>query len=201
LGDADDSTGGQYSSLADLSRIAQVFLSPKAPNKEHQFLSALMREWLRPVHIWPNGNEAVGAPWEITYLPPSLFGGSHFSKSDFYGQFGEGKTSGHRPHTARIPIYSKSRSVLGYQSLFSLNPEYGNAAIVLTTGSNPQPATLTLDTLRRLQPVFQEHLLNQLEEAYVGTWEAHWQRDGEDANDVAEVGILVGQMFFDEVTR
>ena len=138
------SAGWQDSPLAGLSRIAQIFLSPKASNKDHRFIPALVREWLKLVHMRPNGN-------------------SDSSKPDFYGQFSEAKD--HR-HTGRIPIYAKSGIVLGYQSPFSLNPGY--AVIILTTGSTPQPATLTLDALRRPQPLFEEHHLDRLEEAYVG---------------------------------
>lgn len=90
-------------------------------------------------------------------MPPSLFGGSHLSESDVYGQrdmFGEAKNGGHARYTGRIPIYSKSGSVLGYQSLFGLNSDCGYAVIVLATGSNHQPVTLTLDALQRLEPVF-----------------------------------------------
>ena len=190
FGDADDSAGGQYSSLADLARIAQAFLSPKALNKEHRFLPALMREWLRPVHVWPNGDEAVGAPWEISYLPPQdLFGRVLHGSGHILA---ESTTGGIYPYPGRTPIYSKSGSIPGYQSLFSLNPEFGYAVIVLATGSNPLPATIVLDALQKLQPAFQEQLLDQIVDAYVGTWDDESERGEQGSRDVAEVGVLSG---------
>ncbi|KAF7303250.1 Beta-lactamase domain-containing protein [Mycena kentingensis (nom. inval.)] len=54
--------GGQYSSLADLTKVMQSFLSPKP----HGVVSPyVMREWLRPLHAWSDGFQEVGAPWEI----------------------------------------------------------------------------------------------------------------------------------------
>nr|AAZ14923.1 beta-lactamase class C binding protein-like protein [Coprinellus disseminatus] len=202
FGDADASAGGQYSSLSDLARIAQIFLSPKAPSKEHRFLPTLVREWLRPMHIWPNGNEAVGAPWEIVYLPPpnplgsELFSGSmHLPEPSFPGHFevsGRSTMSGYYQYPGRFPIYSKSGSLPGYQSLFSLNPEYGYAVIALATGKNPQPSSLVFDIFNKLQPFFARSLLDRVVEAYVGTWEGE---GGGGREDKAEVAIIAGQLF------
>ncbi|KAF8216007.1 beta-lactamase/transpeptidase-like protein [Mycena galopus ATCC 62051] len=57
-----DPSGGQYSSLADLTRVMQSFLSPE---KNGLISPYAVREWLRPLHPWSDGFYEVGAPWEI----------------------------------------------------------------------------------------------------------------------------------------
>ncbi|KAJ7751289.1 beta-lactamase/transpeptidase-like protein [Mycena maculata] len=57
-----DASGGQYSSLADLTTVMQTFLSPKATGLISPYV---VREWLRPLHAWSDGFQEVGAPWEI----------------------------------------------------------------------------------------------------------------------------------------
>ncbi|KAL1743705.1 beta-lactamase/transpeptidase-like protein [Schizophyllum fasciatum] len=65
--DADDPSGGQFSSLRDLTTILRTLLSPTA---EGGLISpSVVREWLRPLHAWRDGMNEVGAPWEIRKLP------------------------------------------------------------------------------------------------------------------------------------
>jgi hypothetical protein len=121
---------------------------------------------------------------------------------NLYAQFDildDAMMGGIYPFPGRAPIYSKSGSIPGYQSLFSLNPESGYAVIVLATGSNPQPATVVLDALQKLQPAFQEQLLSQIVEAYVGTWDAESERGEQGGRDVAEVEVLHGQLFLNKL--
>ncbi|KAJ6520024.1 beta-lactamase/transpeptidase-like protein [Mycena sanguinolenta] len=58
-----DPSGGQYSSLADLTTVMQSFLSPKGTGLLSPYV---VREWLRSLHPWSDGFHEVGAPWEIT---------------------------------------------------------------------------------------------------------------------------------------
>ncbi|KAJ7040411.1 hypothetical protein C8F04DRAFT_255722 [Mycena alexandri] len=55
-------SGGQYSSLADLTTVMRSFLSPKPVGVVSPYV---VREWLRPLHAWSDGIQEVGAPWEI----------------------------------------------------------------------------------------------------------------------------------------
>lgn len=187
LGDTDDSAGGQYSSLSDLSKIAQVFLSPNAPSKDFEFLPEVMREWLRPSYTWSTGKEAVGAPWEISYLPPGPAPHNHAE------DIPPGTPPPPRRLPGNVPIYSKQGNMPGYHSIFSLNPEYGYAVIVLVTGTYTKTDVFALEALRRLQPAFEDVLVRRVVDAYVGIWES----EGGDGRrkDVAEVRILAGQLF------
>ena len=66
LGDVLDSSGGQYSSLADLVTLMKTLLSPTT--RGGLIPASVAREWLRPLHTWGSGGQEVGAPWEITTL-------------------------------------------------------------------------------------------------------------------------------------
>lgn len=85
----------------------------------------------------------------------------------------------------------------GYHSIFSLNPEYGYAVIVLVTGSYSKTNVFAHDALRTLQPAFEDVLIQRVWEAYVGTWKADGKVEGGygGPTDVAEVKILAGQLF------
>ncbi|KAJ7293134.1 beta-lactamase/transpeptidase-like protein [Mycena rebaudengoi] len=61
----EEPAGGQYSSLADLTKLMQSFLSPKATGVISPYV---VREWLRPLHGWSDGFQEVGAPWEISKI-------------------------------------------------------------------------------------------------------------------------------------
>ena len=63
IGDAFDPAGGQYSSLADLELVMQTLLSPSA--RGGVISANVVREWLRPLHVWGATKQEVGAPWEI----------------------------------------------------------------------------------------------------------------------------------------
>ena len=48
----------------------KTFLSPTA---EGGLISpTVVREWLRPLHVWRDGMNEVGAPWEIRKLSDEL---------------------------------------------------------------------------------------------------------------------------------
>ena len=61
--DGNDAAGGQYSSLKDLEALMQTLLSPSA--RGGVVSASVVREWLRPLHIWGPTKQEVGAPWEV----------------------------------------------------------------------------------------------------------------------------------------
>jgi CubicO group peptidase (beta-lactamase class C family) len=61
--DGDDPAGGQYSSLKDLEALMQSLLSPSA--RGGVVSASVVREWLRPLHVWGPTKQEVGAPWEV----------------------------------------------------------------------------------------------------------------------------------------
>jgi len=61
--DGDDPAGGQYSSLKDLEALMQSLLSPSA--RRGVVSAGVVREWLRPLHVWGPTKQEVGAPWEV----------------------------------------------------------------------------------------------------------------------------------------
>lgn len=168
LGDVQDSAGGQYGTVSDLAKIAKAILAPTAPSSDLEFFPDIVREWLRPLHIFPDGTQAVGAPWEISYISSSL------------------APLDHSP--GLVPIYSKSGDLGPYHNLFSVNQEYGYAVIVLTTGSS-NPEEFVQEAFRRLQPTFHEAQEHQVTSAYAGKWEISG------SSDTAEVKVIDKQLF------
>lgn len=71
--DADNAAGGQFSSLSDLATVMQTFLDPSRSNS--LLPQVVTREWLRPIHGFPDDLTEIGAPWEIKKLANS-FGSS-----------------------------------------------------------------------------------------------------------------------------
>ncbi|KAG8896543.1 hypothetical protein FRC01_011732, partial [Tulasnella sp. 417] len=62
-------SAGQFSSLRDLITVMQTFLDP---SRNNSLLSPYsMREWLRPLHGFPDDFSEIGAPWEIVKIPDS----------------------------------------------------------------------------------------------------------------------------------
>ncbi|KAF5325427.1 hypothetical protein D9619_009769 [Psilocybe cf. subviscida] len=98
LGDVDDPAGGQYSSLSDLAIFMKTLLSPTA--RGGVISASVVREWLRPLHVWGNSQQQVGAPWEITSL------------GDFRTYTKSGNLPGHNSQFAIIPELSVGLIVL-----------------------------------------------------------------------------------------
>lgn len=123
------SGGGLFSSLSDLSIIAQRTL-----NKTVLATPAEVRKWLKPTSSTSSPNSLVGMPWEIfrsTNLTPD------------------------HPHT--IDIYSKSGGAFGYTSQISLVDQYGIGIIVLTAGpADAQPILSDMLTAGILPAVEEE---------------------------------------------
>ncbi|KAF9048731.1 beta-lactamase/transpeptidase-like protein [Panaeolus papilionaceus] len=90
--DVADPAGGQYSSLADLEFLMQTLINPSG--KGGIIPKRAVREWLRPLHVWGDNVEGVGAPWEIHSV----------SNTPVYGKAGD-HTSYHTDFSV-IPDYS-----------------------------------------------------------------------------------------------
>ena len=70
LGDVNDAAGGQFSSLRDLGKLMQTLLSATA--RGGVIPARVVREWLRPLHVWGSTTHQVGVPWEIMDVGPDL---------------------------------------------------------------------------------------------------------------------------------
>jgi hypothetical protein len=89
----------------------------------------VVREWLRPLHVWPDQSQEVGAPWEIH-------------------KFGPGD---------RVRVYTKGGTLPGYHSLFTLNPSHAYAVILLSTGLFASPPSIVYPALEMVVLQFQHH--------------------------------------------
>lgn len=144
----------------------QIFLSPTAPSPELKFFPGLMREWLRPVHLWADGTQAVGAPWEINYMPL------------------ENKAS------KRVAIYNKAGDLPGFHSMFTLNPEYGYGIVLMITGDYADTLSVVSKALQILQPAFDTTLKERVKSTYVGKYVL----EGGHGQNHAEVTLHGGQL-------
>ncbi|KAF9048730.1 beta-lactamase/transpeptidase-like protein [Panaeolus papilionaceus] len=82
---AEAAAGAQYSSTADLEVLMQNLLDPKAKGK--LLPQRVMREWLRPLHVWPSGDQGVGAPWEISKVAETLVYGKGGDVGTYHADF------------------------------------------------------------------------------------------------------------------
>nr|AAZ14924.1 beta-lactamase class C binding protein-like protein [Coprinellus disseminatus] len=173
LGDVQDPAGGQYGTVSDLSKISQAILSPNAPTRDLEYFPDIVREWLRPLYVFPDGTQAVGAPWEISYIP---------------------STSAPLDHSpGLVPIYSKSGDLGPYHNLMSFNQEYGYSIIVLTTGTS-NPEEFVQEAFRGLQPALHAAQEDRVKSAYVGKWRIAGSKD------IAEVKLIDKQLFLTQLT-
>ncbi|KDR85443.1 hypothetical protein GALMADRAFT_218541 [Galerina marginata CBS 339.88] len=138
LGDTDDPAGGQYSSLEDLATFMRTLLAPDA--KGGVIPARVVREWLRPLHVWGGGGstEQVGAPWEVLSL-------------------------------SGLTAFTKGGNLPGYRSEFVLVPEYSFGIIILMTGNASQGPVLQ-EVGKRVVPVFEKLHEIELRRHYAGTW-------------------------------
>ncbi|KDR85444.1 hypothetical protein GALMADRAFT_234319 [Galerina marginata CBS 339.88] len=98
LGDMSDAAGGQYSSLGDLATLMRTFLAPDA--KGAVVSARVVNEWLRPLYVWGESTQRVGAPWEVL----SLEGSTTYTKG--------GNLPGYHSEFALVPEYSVGIIVL-----------------------------------------------------------------------------------------
>ncbi|PPQ66550.1 hypothetical protein CVT24_007115 [Panaeolus cyanescens] len=122
---AETAAGAQYGSTADLENLMQNLLNNK--DKNRLIPQRVMREWLRPLHVWPSGDESVGAPWEI----------SNVANTVVYGKAGD--IGGYHSDFSLVPDYSYGITLL------STGPSRAGHGLVLDIVRALQP------TLRALQ--------------------------------------------------
>ncbi|KAG8921540.1 hypothetical protein FRC01_000197 [Tulasnella sp. 417] len=136
--------GGQFSSLKDLTKVMQTFLNPS--RKESLLSPYTMREWLRPLHGFPDGLTEVGAPWEIVKVPD---------------------TNGNPRRW-----YSKSGNLLTSHSNFIFDPTTSFGVVVLMTGLDHGALKIAINAIQIFQRAF-DHLLEQTTmELYGGYWKS-----------------------------
>lgn len=170
IGDAFDPAGGQYSSLADLELLMQTLLSPSA--RGGVVPANVVREWLRPLHVWGATKQEVGAPWEVLNIDNKV---QAYTKSTY--------TSIALLHLTNS---SAGGDLPGYHSEFALIPEYSYGIIVLLTG-NHQTTPILTEVTKRLHPVLNRLYQMELERRYVGTWVSG------DGKGVAEIMLDKGK--------
>ncbi|KAG8987009.1 hypothetical protein FRB93_004977 [Tulasnella sp. JGI-2019a] len=103
-----------------------------------------MREWLRPLHPFPDETTEIGAPWEIRKIP------------DTYG----------RPRR----WYGKGGNLLVYQSQVYFNPDAGFGVVVLRTGRYRDPESIAHKVAQIYQTAFDFAIGKNVAELYAGRW-------------------------------
>lgn len=168
--DGADPAGGQYSSLRDLEALMQSLLSPSA--RGGVVSANVVREWLRPLHVWGATKQEVGAPWEVMNIDNKVQAYTKgCSLPSSYSQVVNPLSGGDLP---------------GYHSQFALIPEYSYGIIVLLTGTYDASAILT-EITKRLHPTLNRIYQTELERRYVGQWAS------EDGSGVAEITLDKGK--------
>ncbi|KIO26859.1 hypothetical protein M407DRAFT_23917 [Tulasnella calospora MUT 4182] len=136
--------GGQFSSLKDLTKVMQTFLDPS--RKESLLSPYAMREWLRPLHGFPDDITEVGAPWEIVKVPD---------------------TNGNPRRW-----YSKSGNLLTSHSIFIFDPTTSFGVIVLMTGLDHNALKIAINTIQIFQRAFDTLLEQTTMQLYGGYWKS-----------------------------
>ncbi|CCA69463.1 hypothetical protein PIIN_03363 [Serendipita indica DSM 11827] len=150
--------GGQFSSVADLSKAVQSLLNP---SKLKSILSpATKREWMRPVHVFPDHQTESGMGWEI------------FKFDDSHGR--------------EQRYYTKSGDLAFSHSIMLVNPELQYGIVVLNTGASVA-RTLGLEVTKILQPAFEKVLENRVAERYAGSWKGE---NGDQVDIQVSDGVL-----------
>ena len=135
------SGGGLYSSINDLTRLANATLDKSALSSP-----ALVRKWLKPTSMTSSPFALTGGPWEIqrtTTLTPA------------------------HPHT--INLYAKGGGAHGYVSQMSIVDQYGVGFLVLTAGPSLPANVLNQALIASLLPAIEEEARVQAGK-YTGTF-------------------------------
>ncbi|KAG8945132.1 hypothetical protein FRC04_001198 [Tulasnella sp. 424] len=136
--------GGQFSSLRDLTKVMQTFLNP---SRADSLLSPYaMREWLRPLHGFPDDLTEVGAPWEIIKVPD---------------------TNGNPRRW-----YSKTGNLRGSHSVFVFDPTTSFGVIVLMTGLDHKALKIGINAIQIYQSAFDKLVEQTTMELYGGYWQS-----------------------------
>lgn len=138
-----NSTGGLYSSSADLVRLGRAILS------SHLLPPYQTRRWFKPATHTSNLRLSVGAPWEIWRTPTNITNGRV------------------------VDLYTKGGSIGLYQSLLVLIPDYDVAFSILTAGSEPDVLKIISEViLQEMIPVLEHAASTEAQRSMVGHYEA-----------------------------
>lgn len=159
--DADNSAGGQFSSLRDLATVMQTFLDPSRNNS--LLLPSVMREWLRPIHGFPDDLSEIGAPWEIKKLPNS-FGSPRrlFAKGEWYSLL--------CLFLFHLGFIFIGGNLQAYHSNFVMDPSSAYGAIVLMTGRYHDAAYIATQIIQAFQAAFDPKVTGIASGRFGGFW-------------------------------
>jgi len=139
--DAHNSAGGQLSSVFDLAQTTRALLNPG----RHGILSPYsLREWFRPLHVFPDRLTRVGLAWEI-----QEFFDSHGRAQSYYSKFG---------------------NLRYYHSEISINRELGFGVVVLMAGRYSDTSWFSKRAIEIFQPFFEHKLEESTRSHYSGEW-------------------------------
>jgi hypothetical protein len=164
--DAHNPAGGQFSSLSDLAKTLQTFLNPDHPDALLSRYS--LREWLRPLHVFPDHLTQVGLAWEIQ------------TRSDSHGR--------------TQYYYSKLGNLRFYHSQVTINPDLGFGAIVLMAGSFSDSSWFTKRVIDLFQPLFERVLEKTARQEYQGIWSS----EGEKGQNKVRLAVAGGSLWVTE---
>ncbi|KAH9486520.1 Beta-lactamase-like protein str6 [Psilocybe cubensis] len=165
MGDFMDPVGGQYSSLKDLSLLMKTLLSPTGARGV--LPASVVREWLRPIHIWGTGGEHVGAPWEAQ----TLAGVTAYAKG--------GNLPGYHSEFALVPEYS-----FGIVLLVS-GSNADTVTLLKETAKRYVPA---------FEKLHEAELRRRFQGKWISERESKSEDAPESAKDVAEVTVKNGAL-------
>ncbi|KAG8904132.1 hypothetical protein FRC00_014216, partial [Tulasnella sp. 408] len=159
-------SAGQFSSLKDLTKVMQTFLDPS--RKESLLSTPTLREWLRPLHGFPDDLTEVGAPWEIVKVPDI-----NGNPRRWYGK--SQSVVSCTSLAAFIPNADQSAPRLGgnlltSHSMFIFDPTTSFGVIVLMTGLDHNALKVAINAIQIFQRAFDQLLEQTTMQLYGGYW-------------------------------
>ncbi|KAJ6544346.1 beta-lactamase/transpeptidase-like protein [Mycena capillaripes] len=164
--DAMSCSGGQMSSLSDYVKVMQTILDPTRP--ESLLPPHVIREWMRPLHVWMDETTEVGMLWEIEKIQDS--------------------------HARPVRIFQKLGTLGGSRSVFAINKDMSYGVALLMTGSSPTAGDIVLDIFRQLQPTLDRLLAVSAAERYSGRWTSKDDVESEISVRVAEGSLWITKL-------
>ncbi|KAG8916832.1 hypothetical protein FRC00_014344, partial [Tulasnella sp. 408] len=160
--------GGQFSSLKDLTKVMQTFLDPS--RKESLLHPYTMREWLRPLHGFPDDLTEVGAPWEIVKVPDANGNPRRwYSKSQ---PFVSCTSLAAFILNADLLATHLGGNLLTSHSIFIFDPTTSFGVIVLMTGFDHNALKIAINAIQIFQGAFDRLLEQTTMELYGGYWKS-----------------------------
>ncbi|KZT52571.1 beta-lactamase/transpeptidase-like protein [Calocera cornea HHB12733] len=159
-------SGGQFSSLSDLTTLMQSLLDPLAPGPGAILTPATVREWLRPAHAYGDDVTEQGVLWEIEKAADS--------------------------DGVRQRWYQKFGNLASYHAAFAMNPESGYGIVLLSTGAPSQAQSILRSGIAAFQPALDKLRAERAQRLFGGPWElpAARGRGPSDARVVWRQGAL-----------